>query len=201
MGVHVRPEELELIGCFEHGHRPRGDQVACRFAASVLQQQEEEVNLELRERLAVDLCLQQHGDQVIGRLLTTQLAHGIGVGVHLHRRQHLGIVGQLRVEAERRLGQLEDAMAILGRHADEVGDDLQRQLDRDVAHQVALAARADLVEESIDRGLHARFELAHSAGRESSVDQLSFLGVLGLIQTDEQPRGLIALVAAPGEER
>ena len=94
-------------------------------------------------------------------------AHRVGVGVHRLRRVAALLGGGVGVEAEGELGPLEDLLAVLLGHADQVGDRVQRQPQRDVAHEVALAALGDRVDHRVDPCLHLRGEVVDAAGREA----------------------------------
>ena len=84
----VGAQPFELLGVFEQHDGAGGDQVAGRLAPRVLQEHEEEVDLQLRERLALDLGGEQHAEQVVARLRPPLLAQP--VGVHEHRGRGVG---------------------------------------------------------------------------------------------------------------
>ena len=92
------------------------------------------------------------------------------------------------VEPEGELGPLEHLLAVLLGHADEVGDRVQRQPHRDVAHEVALAAVGDRVDHRVDPCLHVRGEVVDATGREAGADELAQLRVLGRVEADHQQR-------------
>ena len=84
--------------------------------------------------------------------LPALLAHLVGVGVHAHRRLHALLRRVRRVEAERDLGPVEDLLAVVLGHADEVGDHVQRQPEREVPDEVAAGAAGEVVDEALAPG-------------------------------------------------
>src|SRR5439155_6118773 len=66
-----------LLGVLEQRERARGDEVARRLRAGVLQQQEERRDLELREALSIDLGLRQQREQVVARRLLALAAQRV----------------------------------------------------------------------------------------------------------------------------
>ena len=63
-----RSSSRPLVGVLEQRQHAVGDQVAGGLVARDGEQQEEDVELELGERLAVDLGLEQHADEVVARV-------------------------------------------------------------------------------------------------------------------------------------
>ena len=193
----------ELLGALEQRERAGGDEVAGRLRSRVLQQHEEHRELHLREPFAVDLGVEQHAHQVVARFVGPLGAHRVGVDEHRLRRLGPFVRRGVGVEAEGELGPLEDLLAILLGHADEVGDRVQREPQRDVAHEVALAALGDRIDHRVDPRLHVRGEVVDATGREPRADELAQLRVLGRIEADHEQRRtrLVAEVGAVGEER
>ena len=153
LGV-VAQRARAVVGALEQRERAGGDQVAGRLGARVLQQHEEHRELHLREAFAVDLGVEQHAHQVVARVVGPLGAHRVGVGEHRLRGLGAFFGGGVGVEPEGELGPLEDLLAVLFGHAHEVGDRVQRQPQRDVAHEVALAALGDRVDHRVDPRLH-----------------------------------------------
>ena len=127
----------------EERDHPVRDGVARRLVAGDGEQHEEHVELHLRQLLAVDLRIDDRGHDVAGRrdpLLLTEL---VGVGEHLDRDVHR-FVGRHEVlgvgAADHLVGPIEQLAAVFLRHAEDLRDRLERQLGRDVGHEVALAA-------------------------------------------------------------
>ena len=130
-----------LLGVLhERPHAPRG-RVARGLVAGDREQQHEHVELELAELLAVDLGVDELGDDVVTRIGAPLLGQVVGVRVERGRRRvrafgtalELGVVG-----ADHRVRPLEDEVAVLLRDAHDLGDRLQRQLRREVDDEVAL---------------------------------------------------------------
>ena len=65
----VLDEQLVLVGVVAERADAVRDRVARRLVARDRDQQEEEVEVHLRERVAVDLGVEQRGDDVVARLL------------------------------------------------------------------------------------------------------------------------------------
>ena len=169
-----------LIRVLAQGDHAVGDGVAGGLVAGDREQQEEQVELQLGEALALDLRAEEHGDEVV---LGVELALGrqlVEVAVQLHRR----VLGQLGVGvvlgvlgADHAVAPVEDQMALILGYAEEIGDHLERELGRDVGDEVALALLADVVD---DLGRHladALLEAADHAGREALVDEQPVAGV------------------------
>ena len=77
-------------------------------------------------------------------------------------------------------------MPILVGHADELRDDLERKLDRDIGHEVEPALRSRGVEKSSHDLTHPGFEHRDLAGREAAVHDLAQLGVTRCVEVDQQ---------------
>ena len=140
LGVEVVAQRRVLLGVLhERPHAPRGG-VAGGLVARDRQQQHEHVELELGELLAVDLGVDELGDDVVARIAAALLGEVVGVRVQRGRRLvrafgatlELGVVG-----ADHRVRPLEDEVPVLLRHAHDLGDRLQRQLRREVDDEVA----------------------------------------------------------------
>ncbi len=97
-----------------------GDQVSRRFVAGHGQEQEERVELDLRERLAVHLRAQQHADHVVARGAPAFGGQLVRVGEHAEARGHavldaFGVLGV--VEADQPVAQVEYHPAVFHRDA------------------------------------------------------------------------------------
>ena len=92
------------------------------------------------------------------------------------------------VEAERQLGPLEYLLAVGLRNADEVGDHVQREPQRDIRHEIALACvrLRERTKDAVDPIADLLLELRDAAGREAGADQLPQLGVQRRILADQQ---------------
>ncbi len=115
------------------------DGVAGGLVAGDGQQDEEEPELGLVERLPVDVGVHQRGDDVLAGILTLLLGHRVAVaedlGVGLLRiRRVVRVVG-----VHHRVRPVEQLLPIHLRHAEEVGDGQQRQVDGHVFDEVTAA--------------------------------------------------------------
>ncbi len=157
-------QALPLVGVLEEGvHGPR-DEVPSRLVAGHGEKQEEQLELELRELVAVDLDAGEDAHEVlggVGLLLGEELGR---IGVELHGRL-AGVV--LTVDGGLELGVLladhpvrpvEHVVTVGLGHAQEIGDDLKRELGRDVGDEVGLA----LLDHGVDDLVGGLVDLASS---------------------------------------
>ena len=193
----------------ERAHAAR-DQVASGLVAGDREQQEEGVEVHLGELLAVDFAHHERAHQVVAGILLALLGQLVRIEPHLHGRllADLRGVAEFRVvEADQPVAPLEDLVAVLERHADQLGDDDERQFGRDVAHEVAVAERGHAVEDLSGRlpdpGLQAR----RHAGREPLAHELAVLRVLRRIHVQHDGARVVEILlgeiahhgaAAPG---
>ena len=193
----VGAEQLPLVGMLEErGHRT-GHQVPCRLVAGHDEQQEEEVELELVQLLALHLCVDQDRDQVgLGRepALRGQLLrvavdlHGRLAGVRV-RDLVLGVLG-----ADHAVGPVEDHAAVLLGHAEELGDDEERELGGHLLDEVGRAPLADRVDDPVGVPDDLLFQVAHHLGGEALVDQPAVARVHGRVHVDHHELLLRQLV-------
>ena len=137
----VGQQALPLLGVQEEGVHGARHQVAGGLVAGHGEEEEEELELELAQLLAVDLDVGEHAHEVgvgVDALLAEELG---GVGVELHGGDHglfgLGLVLGVLV-ADHAVGPLEHAVAVLLGDAEELGDDLEGELGREVGDEVGL---------------------------------------------------------------
>ena len=154
-----------------HGSR---HEVAGRLVPRDREQEEEQLELQLAELLAVDLYRGQHAHEVfvgVDPLHREELGR---VGVELHRRL-LGEVCLVLVlgvlVAHHAVGPVEHAVPVGLGHAEELGDDLEGKFRRDVRHEVGAPRLNDPVDDGVRRAVDARLEIAHHARGEPLVDQ------------------------------
>ena len=149
----VGEQSLPLVGVLEEGvHRPR-DQVPRRLVAGHGEEQEEQLELELRELVAVDLDVGEHAHEVVGGvglLLGEELGR---VGEELDGRLAgvvlaVGVGLELGVFlADHPVGPVEHVVTVGLGYAEEIGDDLERELGGDVGDEVGLALLDDGVDD------------------------------------------------------
>ena len=176
----MRHEALPLVGVLEEGVHGAGHQVAGGLVAGHGEEEEEELELELAQLLPVDLDGGEHAHEVavgLGALLGEQFGR---VGVELHGGVH-GLGGLALVlgvlAAHHAVGPLEHLVAIVVGNAEELGDDLEGQLGREVGDEVGLALLDHLVDDGVGRAVDAGLEVAHHARREPLVHQSAVAGV------------------------
>ena len=159
----VGDEPLPLVGVRHERVHAVADRVARGLVAGDAEQQEEHVELELVELVAVDLGVEQRRDDVLaGFVLRLQL-----VGVRVELGERLVDVGAARrelgvVAADHLVRPVEDARSILERDAHHLGDRLQRQLGRELGDEVALAPLADAVDDDARAVLEVVLEQVRS---------------------------------------
>ena len=156
------------------------------------------------QRLAVDRRLQQVGDEVDGRI----------AGLAAPCRQHVDEVAADAVEGgdharDPVLGPVEaeeevldpghEPIGVLGRQPDDREEDLGREADRELRHEVALPARGDLGDHPPADVARRRLGPADRAGRELGVEQLAVLDVLGRV--DLRRHEAVRRVGLPRRER
>ena len=130
-------EQLPLVRVFEERVHAVRHRVAGGLVARDGEQDDEERELDVVHRFAVDVGLDQPGDDVVGRTAAALLGHGVGVAHQFGVggrivRLEIGVVG-----VHDRVGPVEQLLPIGLGHADQVGDRQQRQAHRDVVDEVA----------------------------------------------------------------
>ncbi len=151
-------------------------------------------DLHVREPVAVDLGFEQHAHQVVAWCAAALGAHGVGVRVH-RTSPRSALLGRHRgVEPEGELGPLEHLLALLLGNADEIGDHLERQPERDVGHEVALTAVGNRIDDGVDPRLHVTRQVVDATRREPAADDLAELGVLGRVEADQEERRTLVVV-------
>ena len=175
------------------------DRVARRLVAGDGDQQEEEVEVHLRQAVAVDLGVEQGRDDVVARHLAALGRERVGVHEHLDLRVLYFFVGHdvLGVLApDHPVAPLEELVPVGLRDAEHLGDHLERELGGDVDHEVGLALLDHLVEDAVGLLADAVFERADLAGRETAVDELAVARVLGRVHREHEVAALLELVRA-----
>ena len=166
-----------------------GDQVAGGLVSGDREQEEEEVDLEPGETLAVDLGLTQHADQVVARVGPLLLGELGRVRVELHRRDRGVLFGDAVLgvfAADHAVRPVEQLVAVLLGDAHEVGDDLQWQLGGDVDDEVALTPLGDSVEDLAGAAAHRVLERTDHPGCEALVDEQSVARVQRRIHVEHE---------------
>ena len=164
----------------EEGDHGPGHEIPSRLVAGHREQQEEQVELELGELVALDLGLGENTEEVLVRVEPLLLAQLVGIGIELESCLAGGIGGDLVLGilgADHPVGPVEDEVTVLLGDAHEIGDDLQRQFGRDLLDEVGRAGFTHPVDDGVGRGHHHLLEIPHHAGGEALADQSSVAGV------------------------
>ena len=166
-------------------HMPHAGRVAGRLVAGDRQQQHEHVELELGQLVAVDLGVDQLGDDVVARVGLALLGQLVDVHVELGRRpscapsvppSYSGSSAPIIA-----FDHSKSSVPVLLGHAHDLGDRLQRQLGGEVDDEVARAALDHVVDDQASTGAQVLLEQADHARGEALVDQQAVAGVLGRI--------------------
>ena len=176
----VPDEALPLRGVLEEGVHGAGHEVAGRLVAGDGEEKEEQLELQVAQALALDLDRGEHAHEVgvrVDPLLPEELG-GVGVEVHggVQRHFRVGLVLGILVP-DHAVGPVEHAVAVLLGHAEQLGDDLERELGRDLGDEVGLALLDHLVDDGVGGAVDALLEIAHHAGSEPLVDEAPVAGV------------------------
>ena len=91
----------------------------------------------------------------------------------------LGVVG-----ADHAVGPVEDHAAVLLGHAEQLGDDEERELGRDLLDEVGRAALAHRVDDAVGVPDDLLLQVAHHLGGEALVDQPAVARVHGRVHVD-----------------
>ncbi len=157
-----------------------GHEVAGRLVAGHGQQEEEQLELEVAEVLALDLDGGEDAHEVgvgVDPLLGEELG-GVGVELHGGGEGHLGLDLVLGVlVADHAVGPVEHLVAVVLGDAEQLGDDLERELGRDLGDEVGLAGLDHLVDDGVGGAVDALLEVAHHARGEPLVDEPPVAGV------------------------
>ncbi len=173
---------------------PWTDGVAGRFVASHRQQQEEHVEVHVRQRVAVDLGLEEPADDVVLGLIAMPLGELLRVHEHLDLSVHHLFVADLVLgilRADHAVAPVEDLVPVIAGHTDQLGDHLERQLGGHVDHEVGVALGDGLVEDVAGQLADVRLEHADHAGSEAAVDELAVPGVLGRVHHQHEVAGCL----------
>jgi len=177
----VHQQARPLIGMLEEGEHPAGCGVTCCFVARHGQQQDEQVELLGRQHVALLVGLEQLGHDVVTGIVTTLRGEQVGVGVHLGGGEGAVVVGGLKlgvVVSDQPVGQVEQAIAVGRRRADQLANHVKGQRRRDVTNEVGLAAGHHVVDQLVAYLLHVLLQLIDHPWCEPAADELALAGVL-----------------------
>ena len=168
--------------------------VAGGLVAGDGQQQHEHAELVVRELVALDLGVQQLGDDIVLGVVATLLSQLLGVDVQLGGRcgglRHVGdlaVGGVFRVLGpDHRVGPVEEQASVALGYAHDLGDRLQRQLHGQFGHKVAFALLDHVVDDDLGTVLQVLLQQADHAGGEALVDQSAVPGVQRRVGVDQQ---------------
>ena len=141
-----------------------------------------------REPVAVDLRVHEDAHEVVGRFL---LARRDGMRAErrvfrhrVHRGHELLVGGAPALRTDEVVGPAQQIVAVFGCDAEHVADQDHRERRGDVAHEIALALLADLVDDRVGDGADLGLAGPYSTRREPLVDELAPLPVLGIVHVD-----------------
>ena len=165
------------------------DQVRRRLVAGDQDEDQHRDHLVVREPRALDLRLDQAGEQILARVAAAFVGEDAEVGAHLladPRQLGESFLGGSHEEAAAQVGDGEvgpclELRAVGGWHADDLGDEDHRQRIGQRGDEIGLALLERLVEKLVGDLAHARLEAANDARRERLVDQAAQARVLGRI--------------------
>ena len=163
----VRSQPLERLGMLEKQQQPVRDQVASRLVARDGEQQEERVELERAEALALDLAVEQRAHQVVTGGREPVLRESIGEEEHLLGRpgrflESHDVFGIL--VSDHPVAPVEDVVAGRLRDPEQFCDHAQRQLGGDVDDEIAGPTARHAVENVLHDLAVVRFLVDDLAG-------------------------------------
>ena len=183
----VLAEQLPLLGVVEEGGHGARHEVPGRLVAGHDQEEEEEVELELVELLALHLGVEEHRDEVLLGLEPPVGGQLLGVAYTCMAASPESTPGDLVLGvlgADHAVGPVEDHAAVLLGDAEQLGDDEQRELGRDLLDEVGRAALAHGVDDAVGVPDDLLLEVPHHLGREALVDQAPVARVHGRVHVD-----------------
>src|SRR5436305_7768930 len=121
----------------EEGYEAAADEVAGGVAARVDEENEEEVEVDVVEGLAVDVGRKERAGEVVAGAPALLLGDVVGVVEHLDHGTEGGALGLRLRGGVDGLGEVVEAAAVVEREPEQVGDDERRHLAGDVGHEVA----------------------------------------------------------------
>ena len=129
------------------------------------EQEAEADDLLVGERRAVDLGLDQHAQDVVGRALPARRRELVGEHGDLHRPlgRGRGRHRVARLAGEQVVGPLAGVVVAVGRDAEQGADDGGRQERGELVHHVELVTARRAVEQRVRPLAHARLELGDAA--------------------------------------
>ncbi len=196
----VLDEHAVLVGVLEQRVHPVRHRVPRRLVAGHREQQEEQVEVHLRQLVAVDLAVDQRAHDVVAGVLPSIVRELLGIHEHLDLRLHHALFGDgvFRVLAtDHAIRPVEQPVTVFGRHTQELGDGLERELGGDLDHEVAFTA---FVEDAVDDHAallaHVILERSDHPRRESSIHQLPVPGVIRRIHREHEVARTTELLGA-----
>ncbi len=182
----VGPQPLVEVGVVRDGPEQVADEVTRGLVARDEEEDELGARLDVGEHAAVDLALQQSGDEVVARIVA---AGG---------DERVDVVGELGVRARqadatlvavgRRPGALHDLVGprrpeveVVGRRAEQVRDDVVRHRHHEVVHELDRAGAGEQVVEQVVAQLFAeRLDVHQTVHGDGRVDDAPDLPVARL---------------------
>ena len=150
---------------------------------------EEEIELELRQLLALDLRVHQRRDEIVARVRAALERELVRVDVHLGGGDLAVVLRRLElriVEADEPIREIEDLLAVFERDPHHLGDHLQWQLRGDVRDEVAGASRRHGVDDRAADVADVRFDLRDPVRGEALAHEAPELGVPRRVHGDDR---------------
>ncbi len=201
----VSAQQLQLIGELHQPEHPERHRLPGGLVAGDDHDRERVVELALVQRAAVDLGVGDEREDVVLRMHAA-----LGVDAAADRAELLGVRAAERLEAvavvlrgsgeharelgvgvdEHRIAELDEAIEVLLRHAEQVAQHADRDRRRDPLHEVELAERQHLVQDAPRQVAQERLVARQRARREVAGEQAAPLRVQRRIGLHEVPASL-----------
>ena len=210
--VRIGAQRVHLLGLRQERDHAVADEIRRGLEPGEEQQRRERVQLFVREAVRfVGRCIlvgvlhDQAAQQVVLRTGAPLLDQCVEERVALeHRRvggvEHVARRSELEHRGER-LRQHPELRAVLGRDAEQGADHADRELERELLHQLARIVLEHRVEEVVDHLLDLRAEQVDGARRELAHHEPSEPRVHGTVEVEHRPRAPLEPRAGPPSRR
>jgi len=198
-GVEVGGPDAALLGEVAERLHAVADRVARGLVARDDQQHEERRELLVGERLAVDLGVDERGDEVVAGVPAAVLGEllrelrELGAGGQQLRDDLRGIAAAVLgiARAEDDVGAVEDEPVLALRDRGHVADDLERERRGDLGDEVALALLDDGVDDRLGGARHVGLDPVDHAGREAARHDAAQSRVARVVHVDHRAEELV----------
>ena len=149
------------------------------------QQPQEPVDLVVGQRLSVDIRADEHADEVVLRLRAARGDDRRQVLAQVTRRLHPSI--EVDGDADQLDRKARERPVILDRNAEDLRDHLDRVMERQLAHELGLTARGELVDQHLHRRPdERRLPVGQSLPAERAADDAAVAAVLGAVHLQDR---------------